>query len=168
MSRVPWDEQHERRRAATAASSAATALQTPLAQGGEEAEEVRDLQKDAVMIGKTFIQGFAIGGISGSVFGLADVMMDVKAMSAGKTNHAPVKVFRFGTTLGVFLSSYYGIRQTLYLYNPYIPTVVNRDGMNDLTAAFVAFVPLAVYGPMRRYLPYAALLLGFDYVSSNK
>ena len=164
---VPWDDLYERKTERLREEEPGPSL----AFGGEvegEAVRERDLQKDGVSIGKNFAQGFAVGGISGSVFGLADVMMDIKAMSAGKTNYAPTKVFRFGTTLGLFLSSYYGVKRTLDLYNPYVPTTVDRQGLNDITAALISFVPLTVYGPARRYIPYAALLLGFDYFSSNK
>lgn len=165
---VPWDDLFERKWEKEAAAVEVQSDQSPQP-GIEDVEpKERNLQKDAILIGKNFAQGFVIGGISGSVFGMADIMMDIKAMSAGKTNHAPAKVFRFGSTLGIFLSSYYGLKKTLYMYNPYVPTMVDKDGLNDLTAAFVSFVPLAVYSPMRRYIPYAALLLGFDYMSSNK
>lgn len=163
---VPWDDLYERK--AERLREEEPGPSVAVVGEGEEAVKERDFQKDALSIGKNFAQGFAVGGISGSVFGLADVMMDIKAMSAGKTNHAPTKVFRFGTTLGFFLSSYYGVKRTLDLYNPYVPTTVDRQGLNDIGAALVSFVPLAVYGPTRRYIPYAALLLGFDYFSSNK
>lgn len=129
--------------------------------------EPRNMEKDLTNIGRHFLQGFAVGAVSGAVFGLGDVLMDPKAMKSGKTNPAPAKVLRFGSALGIFLSTYYGMKKTLYLYNSFTPTSVDKDGANDVAAAVLAFVPIVAHTPFRRFWPYATVLLCFDYVSGK-
>jgi hypothetical protein len=157
---VPWDDQwdEERREAADAAAEAAQAAQ----RYPTDLPEARSVEKDLTRIAKSFAQGFGVGSLSGCMFGLADVMMDTTAMSAGRVNHAPGKMLRFGGVLGGFLSAYYGFGRTLKLYNPYTPAGVDKDGANEVAAGAIAITPMVFYRPLRRYLPYAALLLAFD------
>jgi len=156
---VPWDDlRHE-------SNGAPAAPQPPLV---NHVEETRGARSDVEKIARNIAAGGTIGAFCGTIFGVADVLMDLKSMTAGQRNPATAKVVRHATAMGVFMSSFYGVRKALDLYNYTVPTGVDRKGFNDVSAAAVSFLPLALYPPFRRYLPYSMAMLVFDFLSDAK
>ena len=164
---VPWDvqwlEKAGRGAPAQPADAVAAAPAEPL-----QAPDVRSSSKDLEKIARNVAAGATIGGFCGALFGSADVLMDLKSMTAGQRNPATMRVAYHAAAMSVFMSTYYGVRKTLDLYNPYVPSGVDKAGFNDVSAAAVAFMPLAVYPRFRRHLPYGVALLVFDYFSNSK
>jgi hypothetical protein len=121
----------------------------------------RDFKKDAREIGRHIVFGGVIGGLTGVCFGSVDVVKDVKGMVA-KRKEAVETVMRYSYRFGAFYSAFQGVLHAAELYSGQPRT------NNILGAAFVTIAPMAVVPSLRSLMPYSALLVVLDAVSSQR